>query len=308
MKHTSATRKYRLAAIVAGAIILLAAVTWLGIRLLPATASDMRHSTIFVDGHTTLCLITGRDTLVLHSDTLHQQGVWINRHWWWPSCDGRVLTLCPTVHRDTLRQGNYTAVTLAAHYADSIGRLLKRKHTEQQELAYYLRSHGVQDEGYTRIAAYAATQQRTTALLDSTLKVLKAFRVNAHSRVAYIGRYRVSWYDDTQTLITKACRPFTITLRQQRTPIILYAADGKKPWEAYAVRNVPWGISTSKEILVTTIAQHDTTAEARTLLVNGICGANGSHDVPRLLARNGSAVYTRHGRFVGIVNGKKVER
>lgn len=293
---------------VIGAVVVLTCLTWLGVRLLPASANNMRSSAVFVDGHTDVCVITGNDTLVLLSDSLHQQGVWINRHWWWPSCDGRVLTLCPPTQLFTAIKKPLAAPTLVAQVTDSIGRLLKRKRIEEHELTYYLRSHGVQDEGYTRIATYAAQQKRVRALLDSTLKVIKAFKVNAHTRVVNVGHYQLSWYDGDNRLNTKPCKPFNIDPARQGKPVIVYATDGQKPWQAYAVRNVPWGISTSKEILIATIAPDDTVTALRTLLVKGRYTANGKHDVPRLFARKGSGVYTQHGRFMGIVKGKEVVR
>lgn len=45
---------------------------------------------------------------------------------------------------------------------DSLSSLLNRKETERKELIYYLRSHGVIDEGYTQIATYANRQSKMT--------------------------------------------------------------------------------------------------------------------------------------------------
>ncbi len=292
------------------AALLLAACTWLGVRLLPASADNMRHATCFVDGQTQLCLVTDTDTLVLHTDSVHQQGVWINKHWWWPSCDGRVLTLSPTTRlalpADSI--AHVTPARLVTLLTDSLGRLLQRKQTEEKELQYYLRSHGVQDEGYTRIATYAAAQAKATAQLDSTYNTLNVLKLTRQSRLVRVGRYRLSWYDDDNRLTQVLCKTFIATAGQQGQPVILRAVDHKKPWNAYAVRNVPWGINASKHILLATIAPTDTTTTARTLLVPGRYNADGRHDVPRLLARNGSPVFTSGGRFLGIVKGQEVKR
>lgn len=292
------------------AVMLLAACSWLTVRLLPASADNMRHATCFVDGHAQLCLVTGTDTLVLRADSVHQQGVWINKHWWWPSCDGRVLTLCPTTRlalpADSMAHA--TPTKLVALLTDSLGRLLQRKQTEEKEQRYYLRSHGVQDEGYTRIATYATAQAKATALLDSTYHALKGLKITPQTRVVRIGRYRLSWYDDDNHLNVVSCKPFVYNANQQGHPVILYAANDKKPWKAYAVRNVPWGIEASNNILLATIAPTDTVAPARVLLVPGRYARNGRHDVPRLLARNGTPMFTAGGRFAGIVKGKEIKR
>lgn len=54
-----------------------------------------------------------------------------------------------------------------AEGTDSLGRLLERKQVERKELIYYLRSHGVIDEGYTQIATYANAQRIETDSLAS---------------------------------------------------------------------------------------------------------------------------------------------
>lgn len=294
----------------ASAVLFLATCMWLVARLLPASADNMRQSTCFVDGHAQLCLVTGTDTLVLHVDSIHQQGVWINKHWWWPSCDGRVLTLCPTIRlalpADSVAKAS--PARIVALLTDSLARLRQRKHTEEKELQYYLRSHGVQDEGYTRIATYAAQQAKATALLDSAYNRLKALKLSPKSHLVRLGCYRLSWYDDNNRLVHANCKPYVATVRQEGLPVILRAVTAKKPWDAYAVRNVPWGIKASTHVLMATVAPTDTLAPARVLLVPGTYGRDGRHDVPRLLARNGAPVFTAGGRFVGIVKGKEVKR
>ena len=74
-------------------LLLAFALAWLIVRAFPASENDIRRSSCYVNGRSELCLFAHGDTLVLASDSVQIQGVWINRHWWWPSCDGRVLTI-----------------------------------------------------------------------------------------------------------------------------------------------------------------------------------------------------------------------
>lgn len=128
--------------IVIGILLLAVGLMWLIVRSLPATEEDLRRSTCFVEGKSYLCLASGKDTVVLKADNIRQQGVWINRHWWWPSCDGRVLTIdngINPIHRNHLENPD-TLKKLVAEGTDSLGRLLERKQVERKELIYYLRS------------------------------------------------------------------------------------------------------------------------------------------------------------------------
>ena len=67
-------------------LLLAFALAWLIVRAFPASENDIRRSSCYVNGRSELCLFAHGDTLVLASDSVHIQGVWINRHWWWPSC------------------------------------------------------------------------------------------------------------------------------------------------------------------------------------------------------------------------------
>lgn len=309
--------------IVAGALLLcVAGVLWLFYRSMPASETSMRSSTCMVTGRVTLCLVSGHDTVGLWRDTVAQQGVWVSRHWWWPSSGGRVLTIQPSTRVSAAVSGD-SLRRLAAAQADSLSRLLSRKDTERKELAYYLRSHGVVDEGYTQIAAYAATQQRETAQLTNTMARLSSMlrRDSAAQakgqatamRLVTKAECTVSWYDGNDSLRSTASQPMTykpVTHRQAR-PVIIHTLRSTKPWGAYAVRNVPWGAPEHRKVVTVTIAPnaHATATTPllhRALLVTGNYWRDRGHDLPRIFAADGAPVFTLHGRFIGIVRGKEV--
>lgn len=291
-------------------VAVLAALVWLGVRIRPATESDMRRSACLVEGRVSLCLVADSDTVVLRSDSVRQQGVWINRHWWWPSCDGRVLTsLSPVPFQgrvgslsspDSLRR-------LFAVGADSLSRLLQRKETEGKELQYYLRSHGVIDEGYMQIAAYATAQQRETDSLRRFCARIEEWgrRHDNKGSVWHIVRrheYRVSWHGRYDSLLTVACKPITTTLAHDGKPLVIHTLRSTKPWGAYAVRNVPWGAARHKKVITATCLADSN----HCILATGDYDSRWGHNLPRLFAADGSPVFTQHGRFIGIVLGREV--
>lgn len=283
--------------------ILLPICIWLVVRTLPATEDDIRRSVCLVDGHSDLCVCSGKDTLVIHSTTVHQQGVWINKHWWWASCDGRVLT----VQNDSLLSdfGRLTVDSLRGFIKaeiDSLTELADRKNTERDELEYYLRSHGVQDEGYMQIAAYAAKQTKEATAINEKLKKMQAFPTKGRLGVVRRGIYQVSWFDD-KGKHSVGCKPLLTKADRTGQPVILRSYRRQLPWGAYAVRHLPWPNPSHRSLLVCSIAPSDTVAFRRTLLAEGTLSAINKHNLPRLFALDGSAAFSLHGRFLGVVAG-----
>ncbi len=291
-----------------GALMLVAALVWLGVRLLPASESNMRASVCFVDGRSNLCLVTDHDTLIIVSDTVHTQGVWVNKRWWWPSCNGRVLTI--QQGRSYTDQGAWLVADslpqLIANQIDSLGALLQRKTTERHELQYYLRCHGVQDEGYQRIARYAIEQARETDSLAAIYKALKAHQPKKKARLIRVGHYQVAWADGDGQVQRAACEPIVTPIGQLGRSMTLRTLDHAKPWAAYAVSNTPLASAPTKKIFAVKLCATDTTLT--TLLVPGRYTKGVSYDIPPLLAPNGCPVFSSHGRFMGVISNNKVNR
>lgn len=298
-------------------LLVISALVWLIVRAMPATEDDLRRSTCFVNGRNYLCLVNGNDTIVLSADSVEQQGVWINRHWWWPSCDGRVLTMSPyNVAFKKIQPYNADSLkTLVNEGADSLSRLLQRKETERKELQYYLRSHGVIDEGYTQIAAYASKQTVETDSLkrraERLLAVINKANGNKkalHWKLLRKGVYNVSWYDGDDSLRTVSCKPIITSLKHIGSPVIVHTKRRIKPWGVYAVRNVPWGVAEHKKIISVRLSAADTITPRHAILVTGNYWRGHNHDLPRLFALDGAPVFTQHGRFIGIISGKEVKQ
>lgn len=289
--------------------VLCIVVVWLLVRMLPATAGDMRSAACYVDGNSKLCILTDSDTIVVASSPVHQQGVWINKHWWWPSCDGRVLTIQQgTAYTDS---GAWLCADSLPHLiaveTDSLGSLVQRKITERKELQYYLRCHGVQDEGYQRIAEYAGKQSAETDSLAAIYKKLKEYIPQKKMRLVRVGFFEVSWYDQDGNLQRVGCKPTVMQVGQLGEPVIIHTLRHTKPWGTYAVRHVPWPETAHKHVIAVRLSPTDSLVERHALLVNGTYTRQHRHDIPRLLAADGSPVFTFHGRFIGVVSKKEVK-
>lgn len=296
----------KLKIVVIAALLLLAGIAWLVLRAFPVSEVELRRSACLIDGRVCVCLVSGKDTVELMADSVHQEGVWINRHWWWPSCDGRVLTVGQT---SDVKPMNLSAI------CDSIESLLHRKETERKELKYYLRSHGIIDEGYTQIAAYATRQGKMTDSLRRKLTVLqKTSRKDGMGkkskgkapRFVLRGKYVVSWYNGNNELHHVECEPVVSQLTGKAFPLILHTRRSFKPWGVYAVRNVPWGAAQHRKIVTVRIVPAERRLPYHSIIVTGNYWQGHDHDIPELFAVEGAPVFTKHGRFIGIIRGKEV--
>lgn len=287
-------------------VALIPVFIWLVASTLPADINDIRRSACLVDGRVELCVISGKDTLVLSATTVHQQGVWINKHWWWPSCDGRVLTVLTgqTISDNMLQSDSLRS--LIKQKIDSLTQLSDRKNTERDELDYYLHSHGVQDEGYSQIATYATVQAKETDSIIRVLNALNAYPIQKKLTALRRGIYRVTWLDENGNRRTVGCKPILAKASSSTLPIILHTQLRQRPWGTYAVRHLPWPEPAHRSVIVCKVVPADTLAERRTLLIPCCYSANHRHNLPRLFATDGCAVFSRHGRFIGVIAGEKV--
>ena len=287
-------------------VVPVATLAWLGTRALPANEDDMRRSVCLVDGQSNLGGVTGYDTITVATYSVHGQGTWINKHWCLPSCSGRVLTI--QQGKGSTDQGPWlmpdSLPHLIAAKTDTLGALLHRKETERKELQYYLRCHGVQDEGYQRVAKYATKQNYETDSLAAIYKALKAHLAHKKTRLLRVGHYSVTWYDGDGRLQRTQCEPIVTPVGQLGKPVILRTADHSKPWATYAVRNTPLNFTLSKKIFTVKVNASGTTSNV--LIVEGTYSAGWRHNFPRLFAPDGSPVFSSHGKFLGVISNNQV--
>ncbi len=287
-------------------IIPLFFIVYLSVRQWPAGDANVRASAVAVSGRMEFCLATDTDTLVVEERPIDQQGVWVERHWWWPSCGGRVLTAQLTdstaqyAEKATAGREDWTAWLQAVQ--SSLDSVAEQKAEERKELEYYLRCHGVQDEGYTRIAEYA---HLTDSLVDS-LKRMKAryAAFGLPKKARWVCRYNVAvtWWDKDGQRQTASCAPQVTAPATQPSTMILQTALRKRPKGVYGVRHQYWGKDNPEVVYTATIVPKDSTLPRHVLVAKGKRTKDGKLSVPKIFARQGAAMFSGNGKYLGIVN------
>lgn len=177
---------------IVGIVLLVIAGTLVWRFWLPSE-SVMRRSTALIEHATAYQLnIDGDSALSFAPDTTYTPAVWINRLWLLPSCLGRLASTpyerSTAIPRDDFSPRLKAWLTRELADNDSVLGGLRR---QQRELRYYLRVHGVQDEGYTEIYRYA---QRISTEIDSLRHVdslLQKALAGRNAEVRLTTRYAV---------------------------------------------------------------------------------------------------------------------
>ena len=299
-----------LAVVVAVAVSLLLPESARGMRRCAVVVECEEWNEVSINGIPTLYFLSAdADTalvrLTLHRDTATHRhwsaGCWVGEWPVIPSCHGRIATLEAHGGTPALR----AKADVGALCRKAVEQKLAMLKGQSAELAYYLRVHGVQDEGYQQVAALARRVEldytdcrRMREILDSV--GAKARFTTAHRR-SFTAIYR-----DTASHIRRT--PCTLLASDAaRRTLLLQTADGTTPSGAHAVMPLPWNCGGKGEIRMAGFGGLGVRGlECDTVGVSIVAGrrsADGIHDIPDILAPDGSAVFTARGLFIGLKSG-----
>ena len=168
-------------------VAVLSTIIWTTYRLWPDNEEELKASVVTIE-RTFYYEITQNGkpvlyTAALSADTLMERmswnkdsitkshrltkGYWMNNMWIFPSCNGKLVTLKTDTSDINTRHINIDR--LIAHEIDTLNHIIKVAKHKQSNCRYYLRVHGVQDEGYDIVAKFATENH---ARLDSSIRCL----------------------------------------------------------------------------------------------------------------------------------------
>lgn len=315
--------RHKLAVATVAVVLVVASVV--AFRLRPCSDDDVRRSTVMIECRSWYEVGCGGRAILyfkqIEGDTAMSEmtpdssvavarrltaGLWADRIPGFPSCMGRIVTVGP--RPQTVVTGGTAAL------ADScLARMKERLETlksEKRELDYYFRVHGVKDNGYQEIAVYAAGKKRQLDGLSRAVALLDSIGDMKKLSIRRRTDYRVLFRDEHGCVKTMQCR--FVGADDKSRAVLLQTADGQMPEGVEALNLLPWNAGFVRKIIVAGFPgiSFDAFAdkEARLELIPGRYG-KGRHDVPSLLASDGSPVFTAHGRLVGIsCNGSVIPR
>lgn len=310
---------YKKAFCIAACVLGVSLASWTTWRLLPSSADEMKRCAVVVsaaswhevrvDGKPLLYfaesygdsavsdLQTARDEALQRT---YSAGFWANKWFMMPSCEGRIVTAIETP-TDALRAcADSTIMRLCREAAAA--RLKTLKH-QKSELNYYMRVHSVHDYGYQDVAALDTRVCSEYAEAERVLHIIDSITAGKHgvcvkTRHEYTATYRTEEGKLMRTPLRFVGSADGLTLLQ--------TADGKTPEGVATLALLPWNASNigeARAVGFPTIAVKDMecdTISARILPARIAQG--GKHNLPRMLAGNGTPVFSTKGRFVGMVS------
>lgn len=292
--------------------------------LLPASADGIRHSAAIVErvqwmevcadgrpllyfsaaaGDTALLGVTSSRDSALHRS--RAAGCWLNRWAMVPSCGGRIMTVMGAAKGAPRVEADSTIIGLCRR---SVERQLHTLKAQKTELDYYLRVHGVQDNGYQAIASLAERMRRAYADVQRAADIVDSLAAGRH-RYSMRARteYVALWHDGTGI---QRLRLNTVAADARHNLLLLRTADESTPSGAKAQCVVPWQPDGGRDVRAAGFAGlGESGLECDTVSADVIPGhlqRAGRHDLPRLLAADGAPVYTARGRFIGLVSGDTI--
>lgn len=151
-------------------------------------------------------LADGRPVLHFDFDTTYVRAAWVNHVTALPSCFGLLIAddtwrpAAPHLSPDSVR-------SLVTQRLDSLNQRLDNMRDVSDELQYYLRVHGVQDEGYAMVYSFARRVSASVDSLNREVKALQALGPKQKLTLARRERYRVHYTDDSLCIHVLSCHP-----------------------------------------------------------------------------------------------------
>lgn len=311
-----------------GAVV-VGAVTAMAVRCLPSSEEEMKASAVVVECRTAWVLTCGSRPVLwcaaIDTDSVLRSpasavgrtatvrltaGCWMNRWPAVPSCRGRLVAAVPQEGEKELAARRLTD--------DGCRRVLEKARrcladslawarSEDSELKYYLRVHGVQDEGYQQIASIATrVGQRLTELEAVAARVDSALGSRGRLAFARTTALTAHYRDADGHVRTASCR-LLATNRKGRLAL-LQTADGSTPDGVKAQYLLPWN-TTNRRLLAVGFGglgvEGLASPTAQPLVAEGHRQKR-QHDFPRVLVADGCPLFTPRGLFAGMASGREV--
>lgn len=229
-------------------------------------------------------------------------GVWVDRCFARPSCDGLVASVVPKGCRDAVLPDSAGIYALCR---DAVVRRFKTLRGRKAELDYYLCAHGVQDSEYHLIASLATAVRRDyNDVVGVGVKLEEVGPVARFSVVTH-RKYTVVCRDSIGRVLRLACKQ--VANEKESRLVLLQTDEGVMPTSAKPVAVMPWNASAKGGIRVVGFGgTGESGLECDTVLPQILPGNAARplrHDIPQVLAADGSPVFTAKGRFVGLLSG-----
>ncbi len=317
--------KYKRVAGCVVAVIVLLGVVMTSFSYLPTSRSKMERSVAMMECRSYYAVrVDGKplfyfqnltsDTLFSRVDTAaieiaqvsYTPACWVNACAVIPSCRGRLVTYVDGNGDSVKAVVSKHRGRILAHEIAVLEKEEKILEHKALELKYYLNVHGVQDEGFNSVSKYAVKVNHEKDSVSHILARLRHLHQKARIDVAYVTDYTLLVRSANGKLERKPCRP--LSSRDAHGFVLLQTKDATTP-DGACTQNLhnwlSWTADDGDLIFVPGYGgmsrpAFDAGKATANLTPGHVTDATGKHNIPQLLAPDGSPVYSQNGCFLGL--------
>ncbi|MBP7358933.1 MAG: hypothetical protein KA955_06315 [Prevotella sp.] len=295
----------------------------------PSTRDAMKRSIAIIEYKSYYRITTNKkDTLyfdnlnedtvmnVLSSDCKHlgakryTTGCWINKYAIIPSCFGKLLMVANDGNTDSVKrvtESNFNAILYKEK--DKISKDLKDLKDESDDLSYYIRVHGVQDEGYDNISQFATKTEEKIKNAQKTIALLNSIKTSDHISIESLTDYQIIYRDDNNKLNTEHCHQIVangksgfrmIQTDSRKTPEYARPQHFHHLWAWLERKGRTIFIANYSGINDESFDYKKTNSDITAGILKEFLGNKAAHTVNYSFSQDGSPVFSKYGFFLGV--------
>jgi len=237
-------------------------------------------------------------------------GCWINKYAIIPSCFGKLLMVADDGNIDSIKmvaQSNFNSILNKEK--DKAAEYLKTLKDESDDLSYYIRVHGVQDEGYNNISQYATKTSEKIKIAQKTMAIINSLKPNVKVSVEYLTDYRIIYRDNGNKLNTEHCHQI---IANGKSGFRMIQTDSKETPEYARPQHFhhlwAWLERKGKTIFIAgysgindgSFDYKKTNSDITAGILKEFLGNKAAHTVNYSFAQDGSPVFSKSGFFLGV--------
>ena len=208
-------------------------------------------------------------------------GFWINSNWFYHSCKGKILSaVSDTTDIKINKMSAKSIVDREIEYLKKENKAISQK---QSELKYYLKVHGVQDEGYDIVAKYATKMHRYKDSINKEITILKDIQKAGSIKIYVKDKYIATYKNRNNQTVKQVC--YLIRKSSDNRIQLLQNCNNTTPHNVNTVNVMPWNSDKNKKSMA-------------------VC-SRFSIPCPEEIANNGAGIYTEALFHKGLFAGMK---
>lgn len=242
------------------------------------------------------------------SKTTYSSAFWVNRHSLIPSPDGLLLA-APSLNDSMLNVAGRNLDCILSKEKSTLEKTVHHKTSESSELTYYIKVHGVMDEGFDMISKYAGKVKIEKDSANHLLSEIKKWNHDTPLSVRLVSSFAIYYLNDSSKTQKINCR--LLPTKGKNAFRLFQTKDKMTPENVvplYLHRFLTPRLLKSSTVFAAVYEGFGHSCFLHSHLKSEILSGHltshlynkASHDFPKTMVLDGTPVFSRNGFFVGV--------